>query len=106
VSRALPKARLLAPADHPPVGGAPVTGVTARARDPVSSVVMVAREADMPEDRFYEGDGPGPEAAERFRSMGEMLWLLRRSPHHAGWGPEEVERNLLDASKYLAKSAL
>ena len=49
----------------------------------------------MPEDRFYEGDGPGPEAAERFRSMGEMLWLLRRSPHHAGWGPEEVERNLL-----------
>ncbi len=49
----------------------------------------------MPEDRFYEADGPGPEAVERFRRLGEVFWLLRRSPRHAGWGPDEVERKLL-----------
>ena len=65
---------------------APVTGVTAGVRHPMSSDGMVAREADMLQDPFCEGDGPGPEAAERYRRSGEMLWLLRRSPRHAGWG--------------------
>jgi cytolysin-activating lysine-acyltransferase len=72
-----------------------VTGVTAKARDLPFPRAIVAREAEMPEDRFLDGDGPGPEVVERFRRLGEVLWLLRRSPRHAGWEPGQVERNLL-----------